>query len=98
MTEDFDCIPFKYDRYKNKNTLRYKHYDQKSCKNHILKCRRNLNKEKIPITEVDEYFDNKFIYCTNIYSSYQSRPLNTYHLWTNVENALENTSIQTIKK
>ena len=98
MSEDFDYIPFKYDWYKNKNTLRYKHYDYNSCKNHILECHRNLNKEKIPVTIIDEYFDNKFINCTNGYSNYQFRPLNTEYLWTNVENALEETSIQTIKK
>ena len=98
MSEDFDYIPFKYDWYKNKNTLRYKHYDYNSCKNHILECHRNLNKEKIPVTIIDEYFDNKFIDCTNGYSNYQFRPLNTDYLWTNVENALEDTSIQTIKK
>jgi hypothetical protein len=98
MTEDLDYIPFKYDWHKNKNTLRYKHFDYVSCKNHILECNRNLNKEKIPVTIIDEYFDNKLIDCTNGYSNYQFRPLNTDYLWTNVENALEDTSIQTIKK
>ena len=98
MSEDFDYIPFKYDWYKNKNTLRYKHYDYNSCKNHILECHRNLNKEKIPVTIIDEYFDNKFIDCTNGYSNYQFIPLNTDYLWKNVENALEDTSILTIKK
>ena len=98
MSEDFDYMPFKYDWHKNKNTLRYKHFDYVSCKNHILECHRNLNKEKIPVTIIDEYFDNKFIDCTNGYSNYQFRPLNTEYLWTNVENALEETSIQTIKK
>ena len=98
MSEDFDYIPFKYDWHKNKNTLRYKHFDYLSCKNHILECDRNLNKEQIPVTIIDEYFDNKFIDCTNRYSNYQFRPLNTDYLWTNVENALEDTSIKTIKK
>ena len=98
MSEDFDYIPLKYDWHKNKNTLRYKNYDYNSCKNHILECHRNLNKEKIPVTIIDEYFDNKFINCTNGYSNYKFRPLNTDYLWTNVENALEDTSIQTIKK
>ena len=98
MSEDFDYIPFKYDWHKNKNTLRYKKFHYMSCKNHILECRRNLNKEEIPVTIIDEYFDNKFIDCTNVYSNYQFRPLNTDYLWTNVENALEDTSLQTIKK
>ena len=98
MSEDFDYIPFKYDWHKNKNTLRYKRFDYLSCKNHILECNRNLNKEKIPVTIIDEYFDNKLIDCTNGYSNYQFRPLNTDYLWTNVENALEEASIQTIKK
>ena len=97
MSEDFlqGC---KYDWHKNKNTLRYKHFDYLSCKNHILECDRNLNKEKIPVTIIDEYFDYKLIDCTNGYSNYQFRPLNTDYLWTNVENALEDTSIRTIKK
>jgi hypothetical protein len=98
MSEDFDYIPFKYDWHKNKNTLRYKDFDYISCKNDILECNRNLNKEKIPVTIIDEYFDNKFIDCTNGYSNYQFRPLNTDYLWSNVENALEESSIQTIKK
>ena len=101
MSEDFDYIPFKYDWHKNKNTLRYKRLDYYccNCKNPILECdNRNLNKEKIPVTIIDEYFDNEFIDCTNEYSTYQFRPLNREYLWTNVENALEETSIQTIKK
>jgi len=98
MSKDFDYIPFKYDWHKNKNTLRYKKFHYMSCKNNILECRRNLNKEEIPVTIIDEYFDKKFIDCTNMYYNYQFRPLNTDYLWTNVENALEDTSIQTIKK
>ena len=99
MSEDFNYIPFKYDWYKNKNTLRYKHYDYNSCKNHILECHRNLNKEKIPVTIIDEYFDNDLINKNiNKYSNYQFKPLNTEYLWTNVENALEEASIQSIKK
>jgi len=98
MTDDFDYIPFKYDWHKNKNTLRYKDFDYTSCKNHILECRRNLNKEEIPVTIIDEYFDGNFINSTNGYSNYQSKPLNRDYLWTNVENALEEASIQTIKK
>ena len=96
MLEDFE--PCKYDWHKNKNTLRYKHFHYTSCKNDILECNRNLNKEKIPVTIIDEYFDNKLIDCTNGYSNYQFRPLNSDYLWSNVEDALEETSIQTIKK
>jgi hypothetical protein len=33
-----------------------------------------------------------------VYSNYQFRPLNTDYLWSNVENALEESSIQTIKQ
>ena len=99
MSEDLHCIPFKYDWHKNKNTLRYKHFDYYSCKNSILECDRNLNKEKIPVTIIDEYFDNDLIdNGINKYSNYQFKPLNTNYLWTNVENALEEASIQTIKK
>jgi hypothetical protein len=98
MTDDFDYIPFKYDWHKNKNTLRYKKFHYISCKNDVLECRRNLNKEEIPVTIIDEYFDNKFIDCTTVYSNYQFRPLNTDYLWSNVENVLEESSIQTIKK
>ena len=98
MSEGIDFIPFKYDWHKNKNTLRYKHFDYYSCKNPILECNRNLNKEKIPVTIIDEYFDNKLIDCTNGYSNYQFRPLNTDYLWSNVEDALEELSIKTIKK
>ena len=99
MSKDFDYISFKYDWHKNKNTLRYKRFDYYSCKNHILECDRNLNKEKIPVTIIDEYFDNDLIdNGINKYSNYQFKPLNTNYLWTNVENALEEASIQTIKK
>jgi len=101
MSKDLHYIPFKYDWHKNKNTLRYKRFDYYSCncKNPILECNRNLNKEKIPVTIIDEYFDNDLIdNGINKYSNYQFKPLNTDYLWTNVENALEETSIQTIKK
>ena len=98
MSEDFDYIPFKYDWHKNKNTLRYKHFHYMSCKNNILECHRNLNKEEIPVTTIDEYFDDNFINSTNVYSNYQSKSLNKDFLWTNVEKSLEEASIQTIKK
>jgi hypothetical protein len=98
MSEDFDYIPFKYDWHKNKNTLRYKHFHYLSSKNNLLECHRNLNKEEIPVTIIDEYFDDNFINSTNVYSTYQSKPLNKDFLWTNVEKSLEETSIQTIKK
>jgi len=97
MSEDFDYIPFKYDWHKNKNTLRYKHFHYASCKNNILECSRNLNKAEIPVTIIDEYFDDNFINSTNVYSNYQSKPLNKDYLWTNVEKSLEEASIQTIK-
>jgi hypothetical protein len=61
MLEDFDYIPLKYDWHKNKNTLRYKHFDYRSSKNNILECHKNLNKEEIPVTIIDEYFDDNFI-------------------------------------
>jgi hypothetical protein len=98
MLEDFDYIPLKYDWHKNKNTLRYKHFDYRSSKNNILECHKNLNKEEIPVTIIDEYFDDNFINFTNLYSTYQSKPLNKDFLWTNVEKSLEEASIQTIKK
>jgi hypothetical protein len=94
----FDYIPLKYDWHKNKNTLRYKHFHYKFCKNDILECNRNFNKEEIPVTTIDKYFDDNFINSTNGYSNYQFRPLNKDFLWTNIENDLEDTSIQTIKK
>ena len=88
MSEDFYYIPYKYDWHKNKNTLRYKHFHYMSCKNDILECNRNLNKEKIPVTIIDEYFDNKFIDCTNMYSNYQFVILiiliqSTYNIYIN---------------
>jgi hypothetical protein len=98
MSEDFDYIPSKYDWHKNKNTLRYKKFHYMSCKNHILECRRNLNKEEIPVTIIDDYFDDNFINSINKYSNYQLKPLNKDYLWTNIEKSLEEASIQTTKK
>ena len=63
-----------------------------SCKNYILECWRHFTKEEIPVTIIDEYFDNKFIDANR----HQFRSLNTYNLWANLENTLEEASIQTI--
>ena len=98
MSEDFNYIPFKYDWHKNKNTLRYKSTHYEFCKNHILQCTRNLNKEEIPVTSIDDYFGDNLINFTNRYSNSQTTPLNKEHLWSNVENALEDESTKMIKK
>ena len=98
MSEDLDYIPFKYDWHKNKNTLRYKRTHYEFCKNHILQCSRNLNKEEIPVTSIDDYFGDNLINSTNRYSNSQTTPLNKEHLWSNVENALEDESTKMIKK
>ena len=98
MSEDFDFIPFKHDWHKNKNTLRYKNTNYEFCKNYKIECSRNLNKEEIPVTSIDYYFDGNFINSTNRYTTYQSKPLNKEHLWSNIENELEDQSIKIIKK
>lgn len=84
---------FKYDWHKNKNTLRYKNIHYLSCQNYTLECNRVDKKDKIPVTVIDEYFDDHFIQSTN-----RSRPLNTDDRWSNVENELKEASVQTIKK
>ena len=65
MSEDLDYIPFKYDWHKNKHTLRYKNTHYEFCKNDKIECSRNLNKEEIPVTLIDEYVDGNLIYRCN---------------------------------
>lgn len=94
MSEDL-----KYNWHNNKHTLRHKNINYIFCKNYKLECDRFNKKDVIPITSIDEYFDQKFINSTNrYYFKSQARPLNKEYLWSNVENALENESINTIKK
>jgi len=97
MSEDFDNL-FKHDWHKNKHTLRYKNTRYEFCKNDIVECSRNLNIEEIPVTIIDDYFDGNFIYSSYRYSNYQFAPLHKEHLWSNVENALEDESTKIIKK
>lgn len=96
MAEDYDDVSFKHDWHKNKNTLRYKSIHYVSCQNFTLDCNRVEKKDKIPVTTIDEYFDDHYIQSTNHYG--YSRSLNTDDRWSNVENELKEASIQTIKK
>ena len=99
MAEDFDDILFKYDWHKNKHTLRYTNINYIFCKNYKLECNRFHKKDIIPVTEIDEYLDEKFIKSsTGYYFKSEARPLNKEHLWSNVEHALKNESINMIKK
>ena len=99
MTEDIDDFIFKYDWHKNKHTFRYKNINWLFCKNYKLECERINKKDIIPVTAIDEYFDEKFIQSTNrYYFKSEARPLNKEYLWSNVEHALEAESINTIKK
>jgi hypothetical protein len=100
MSKDFDDIPFKYDWHKNKHTLRYRRIHYVHSTNYKLECDRTIKKDEIPVTTIDDLFDDNFINSYNWYgySKFQSRPLNKEHLWTNLENTLKNTSIQTVKK
>ena len=91
MSEDIDFsdyYPIKNDWHKNKHTLRYKHssYYGKSCKNPTLECDRAIQKDKIPITLMDDYFTNSF------------GQLNKEILWSNVENLLEDLCTKTSKE
>ena len=98
MSEDLDNS-LKYDWHNNKHTLRYKNINWLFCKNYTLECDRTNKKDVIPVTEIDEYFDEKFIQSTNrYYFKSEARPLNKEYLWSNVEKALENESINMIKK
>jgi hypothetical protein len=97
MSEDLDNS-FKSDWHKNKHTLRYKNTNYGFCKNYTIECHRNLNKEEIPVTSIDDYFDDNLINSANRYSNSQTTPLNKEHLWSNVENALEDESAKIIKK
>ena len=98
MSEDLDNS-LKSDWHKNKHTLRYKNINWLFCKNYTLECERFNKKDVIPITAIDQYFDEKFIQSNNTYYfKSEARPLNKEYLWSNVENALENESINTIKK
>ena len=77
MAEDFDDILFKYDWHKNKHTLRYKNINWIFCNNYKLECDRFHKKDVIPVTSIDEYFDEKFIQSTNrYYFKSEARPLN----------------------
>ena len=100
MAEDFDDLSSKYNWHTNKHTLRYKRIHYVSCQNYTVECNRDDKKDEIPITAIDEYFDDQFIQSTNQYGCTVrlSRPLNTDDRWSNVENELKDASIQTIKK
>ena len=99
MAEDFDDILCKYNWHKNKHTLRYKNTNWMFCKNYKLECDRINKKDVIPVTAIDDYFDEKFIQSTTKhYFKSQIRPLNKDYLWSNVERALKDESVNTIKK
>ena len=99
MAEDFNDILCKYNWHKNKHTLRYKNTNWMFCKNYKLECDRINKKDVIPVTAIDDYFDEKFIQSTTKhYFKSQIRPLNKDYLWSNVERALKDDSVNTIKK
>jgi hypothetical protein len=99
MAEDFNDILCKYNWHKNKHTLRYKNTNWMFCKNYKLECDRINKKDVIPVTAIDDYFDEKFIQSTTKhYFKSQIRPLNKDYLWSNVERALKDESVNTIKK
>ena len=93
MFEDNDYNPVKYNWHRNKHTLRYS-APYNSTKNHKLECDRIIKKDEIPITVIDEYFDERFINSANNHG----RELNKEYLWENIENELEKSAINTIKK
>ena len=64
MAEDFNDILCKYNWHKNKHTLRYKNTNWMFCKNYKLECDRINKKDVIPVTAIDDYFDEKFIQST----------------------------------
>ena len=92
MAEDFNDILCKYNWHKNKHTLRYKNTNWMFCKNYKLECDRINKKDVIPVTAIDDYFNEKFI------QSSTTKPLNKDYLWSNVERALKDESVNTIKK
>jgi len=94
MIEDYDYTPVKYDWHKNKHTLRYSPTSYYASKNHKLECNRIIKKNEIPVTEIDRYFDEYFINSTNNHG----KELNKKYLWENIENELEKSAINTIKK
>ena len=99
MAEDFNDILCKYNWHKNKHTLRYKNTNWMFCKNYKLECDRINKKDVIPVTAIDDYFDEKFIQSTTKhYFKSQIRPLNKDYLWSNVERTLKDDSVNTIKK
>ena len=99
MAEDFNDILCKYNWHKNKHTLRYKNTNWMFCKNYKLECDRINKKDVIPVTAIDDYFDEKFIQSTTKhYFKSQIWPLNKDYLWSNVERALKDDSVNTIKK
>lgn len=77
---------------KNKHTLRYNYKKYNYNKNLLLESNRKIN-DYIPITKIDNYFDDNFI-CLNK----QSRPLNDKNKWNNVIDELNELSIKTTKK
>ena len=74
----------KYNWHRDNHTLRYKNPNKTT--NYVLDCDRKLKKDEIPITNIDNLFDNSFINChTNSgyyqYNNFQSRPLNKKYQW-----------------
>jgi hypothetical protein len=96
---NFDYIPIKYNWHKNKHTLRFK--KNYNSTNYILDCNRILKKDELPITIIDEFFDDSFINCKNTYgyldTNFQSKPLNKKHNWT-LEKILNDETKKIIKK
>jgi len=91
---------FKYDWYKNKHTLRY--VQNNNSTNYILNCDRKIINDQIPLSIIDEFFDEGFINCRNKYGYYnknfQLRLLNKKHQWLYVEESLNKEAKKIIKK
>jgi hypothetical protein len=98
--EDFISDDNEYDFkkqnwHRNKHTLRYKSFSRyfKKSTNYELESRRYITKDnEIPLSNVDELFDNGLV-------NYQDfKTINKKHQWENIEDILEKSSIQIIKK
>ena len=95
---EYDNI--KYDWHGNKHTLRYKsNWRYKTLTNNtILECQRNTkHKDLVPVTSIDEYFDDNFLKI-NEYKNDCERSLNKSYQWDNITTSLENSSEKIIKK
>ena len=84
----------KYDWHKNKHTLRFK--KNYNITNFILDCDRKIIKDQIPLSVIDEYFDDGFFNCKN--KNFQIRSLNKKHHWLLVEESLNKEAKKIIKK